>query len=214
MSGHRQAAPTPSGGREKRPSGRPCGPFGRRRAALVMRPASRRTTLLAEKPARPSDVAPSYESKYSARAAWRCLSIGKGAQRRHGVKEPGHRSRQNGPSGASRRSPDAPHRASRRSYPRDRFAAIKLLPAGRIVLWAARLPHVRSVAGRVPDPGVPPIQGTWAESLPARQCGGFGEEHASNTSGQKERRVNLFRFLTRRKNRRHIKPFGRSYAII
>ncbi len=36
MSGHRQAAPTPSGGREKRPFGRPCGPFGRRRADLVM----------------------------------------------------------------------------------------------------------------------------------------------------------------------------------
>ncbi len=64
MSGHRQAAPTPSGGREKRPFGRPCGPFGRRRAALVMRPASRRPTLLAEEPARPSDVSPFYESKY------------------------------------------------------------------------------------------------------------------------------------------------------
>ncbi len=37
MSGHRQAAPTPSGGREKRLCGRPCRPFGRRRAALVMR---------------------------------------------------------------------------------------------------------------------------------------------------------------------------------
>ncbi len=33
----RQAALTPSGGREKRPFGRPCTPFGRRRAALVMR---------------------------------------------------------------------------------------------------------------------------------------------------------------------------------
>ncbi len=64
MPGHRQAAVTPSGGREKRPFGRPCRPFGRRRAALVMRPASRRTTLLAEGPARPSDVSPSYESKY------------------------------------------------------------------------------------------------------------------------------------------------------
>ncbi len=42
--------------------------------------------------------------------------------------------RQNGPSDASRRSPDATHRASRRSYPRDRFAAIKSLPSGRIVL--------------------------------------------------------------------------------
>ena len=30
-------------------------------------PASRRTTLLAEKPARPSDVSPFYESKYWAR---------------------------------------------------------------------------------------------------------------------------------------------------
>ena len=64
VSGHRQAAVTPSGGREKRPCGRPCGFFGRRRAALVMRPASRRTTLLTEEPARPSDVSPAYESKY------------------------------------------------------------------------------------------------------------------------------------------------------
>ncbi len=32
-------------------------------------PASRRTTLLAEKPARPSDVSPFYESKYSASRA-------------------------------------------------------------------------------------------------------------------------------------------------
>ncbi len=54
-------------------------------------PPSRRTTLLAEEPARPSDVSPSYESKYSARSAWRCLRIGKGAQRRHGAKEPGLR---------------------------------------------------------------------------------------------------------------------------
>ncbi len=64
MSGHRQAALEPSGGREKRPSGRPCGILRSRRADLVMRPASRRTTLLAEQPARPSDVSPSYESKY------------------------------------------------------------------------------------------------------------------------------------------------------
>ena len=130
----RQAAPTPSGGREKRPFGRPCGPLRSSSRGPCDGPASRRTTLLAEKPARPSDVSPSYESKYSARAAWRCLRIGKGAQRRHGAKEPGHRSRQNGPSGASRRSPDEPHRASRRSYPRDRFAAIKSLPSGRIML--------------------------------------------------------------------------------
>ncbi len=31
-------------------------------------PPSRRTTLLAEEPARPSDVSPFYESKYSGRA--------------------------------------------------------------------------------------------------------------------------------------------------
>ncbi len=31
--------------------------------------------------------------------------------------------------------PMHPHRASRRSYPRDRFGAIESLPAGRIVLW-------------------------------------------------------------------------------
>ncbi len=37
MSGHRQAAVTPSGDREKRPCGRPCGPLRSRRAALVMR---------------------------------------------------------------------------------------------------------------------------------------------------------------------------------
>ena len=61
---HRQAAVTPSGGREKRFFGRPCGPFGRCRAALVMGSSSRRTTLLAEEPARPSDVPPSYQSKY------------------------------------------------------------------------------------------------------------------------------------------------------
>ncbi len=36
MSGPRQAALEPSGGREKRPCGRPCRLFGRRRAARVM----------------------------------------------------------------------------------------------------------------------------------------------------------------------------------
>ncbi len=36
MSGHRQAALTPSGGREKRLSGRPCRPLRSRRAARVM----------------------------------------------------------------------------------------------------------------------------------------------------------------------------------
>ncbi len=36
MSGHRQAAHTPSGGRKKRPFGRPCGFLRSRRAALVM----------------------------------------------------------------------------------------------------------------------------------------------------------------------------------
>ncbi len=71
---HRQAALEPAGGREKRSSGRPCRLLRSRRAALVMRPASRRTTLLAEKPARPSDVSPSYESKY-----WHVLSWEKGA---------------------------------------------------------------------------------------------------------------------------------------
>ncbi len=45
MSGHRQAAVTPSGDREKRPFGRPCRPLRCRRAALVMPSASRRTTL-------------------------------------------------------------------------------------------------------------------------------------------------------------------------
>ncbi len=64
MWGHRQAAVTPSGGREQRPFGRPCGPLRSRRAVLVMRPASRPTTLLAEQPARPSDVSPSYEGEY------------------------------------------------------------------------------------------------------------------------------------------------------
>ncbi len=34
----RQAAVTPSGGGEKRPFGRPCGPLRSRRAALVMGP--------------------------------------------------------------------------------------------------------------------------------------------------------------------------------
>ncbi len=38
VSGHRQAAVTPSGGREKRPYGRPCGLLRSRRAALVMGP--------------------------------------------------------------------------------------------------------------------------------------------------------------------------------
>ncbi len=38
MSGHRHAALEPSGGREKRPCGRPCVPLRSRRAALVMRP--------------------------------------------------------------------------------------------------------------------------------------------------------------------------------
>ncbi len=38
MSGHRQAAVTPSGGREKRPLGRPCGLLRSPRAALVMDP--------------------------------------------------------------------------------------------------------------------------------------------------------------------------------
>ncbi len=37
MPEHRHAAVTPSGGREKRPFGRLCRPFGRRRAVLVMR---------------------------------------------------------------------------------------------------------------------------------------------------------------------------------
>ncbi len=48
MSRYRQAALEPTGGREKRPCGRPCRPLRSRRAALVMRPASRRTALLAE----------------------------------------------------------------------------------------------------------------------------------------------------------------------
>ncbi len=69
VSGHRQAALTPSGGREKRPFGRPCGPLRSRRAALVMRPHHGGPRSGPEEPARPSDVSPSYESKYWAEAA-------------------------------------------------------------------------------------------------------------------------------------------------
>ncbi len=119
---------------------------GGRRRRLTMSRHRRRDVSYPVAAKRRSYVLPSYESKYSARAAWRGLSIGKGAQRRHGGKEPGHRSRQNGPSGASRRSPDV-HRASRRSYPRDRFAAIKSLPAGRIVLWEESYTRGLSHAG-------------------------------------------------------------------
>ena len=64
MSGHRQAASTPSGGREKRPFGRPCGPLRSSSRGPCDGLPSRRTTLLAEEPARPSDVSPFYESKY------------------------------------------------------------------------------------------------------------------------------------------------------
>jgi len=104
---HRQAAPTPSGGREKRPCGRPCRPFGRRRAALVMRPASRRTTLLAEEPARPSDVPPSYESKYWATT-----------QNNPGQTLPAGRIVLSGGSGAKSSRFGYPERASRQAKPR------------------------------------------------------------------------------------------------
>ena len=64
VSRHRQAAATPAGGREKRPSGRSCGLLGSPRAALVMDPHPGGPRSGPEKPARPSDVSPSYESKY------------------------------------------------------------------------------------------------------------------------------------------------------
>ena len=60
----RQAALEPSGGREKRPFGRPCGFLRSSSRGPCDAPPSRRTTLLAEEPARPSDVSPFYESKY------------------------------------------------------------------------------------------------------------------------------------------------------
>ena len=61
----RQAAVTPAGGREKRPSGRPCRPLRSPRAALVMRWHHGGPRSGPEKPARPSDVSPFYESRYS-----------------------------------------------------------------------------------------------------------------------------------------------------
>ena len=64
MSGHRQAALTPSGGREKRPFGRPCGFLRSRRAALVMDRHHGGPRSGPEKPARPSDLSSSYESSY------------------------------------------------------------------------------------------------------------------------------------------------------
>ncbi len=64
VSGHRQAALEPSGGREKRPFGRPCGPLRSRRAALVMRSHHGGPRSGPEEPARPSDVSPFYESEY------------------------------------------------------------------------------------------------------------------------------------------------------
>ncbi len=64
MSGHRQAAHTPAGGREKRPCGRPCRLLRSRRAVLVMDRHHGGPRSGPEETARPSDVAPSYESKY------------------------------------------------------------------------------------------------------------------------------------------------------
>ena len=60
----RQASLEPSGGREKRPFGRPCGLLRSRRAALVMGSHHGGPRSGPEKPAGPSDVSPFYESKY------------------------------------------------------------------------------------------------------------------------------------------------------
>ena len=58
---------------------------------LTMSRERRRAASTPEAAKRRSYVLPSYESKYPARAAWRCLRIANAAQRRQGAKEPGRR---------------------------------------------------------------------------------------------------------------------------
>ncbi len=110
---HHKGRATTSEEPARPPAGSLFAATGGRRRRLTMSRHRRRAASYPAAAKRRSYVLPSYESKYSARAAWRCLRIGKGAQRRHGAKEPGHRSRQNGFSDASRRLPDVPHRAAR-----------------------------------------------------------------------------------------------------
>ncbi|MEE8123456.1 MAG: hypothetical protein V3T93_05075 [Alphaproteobacteria bacterium] len=62
------------------------------------------------------------------------LETGKDTQRRHGANSSRPAVGRIGSLGSLRRSPDALHRASRRACPENRFAAIKLIPTGRIVL--------------------------------------------------------------------------------
>ncbi len=88
---HHKGRATTSEGPARPPEGSLFAATGGRHRRLTMSPHRRRDASYPEAVKRRSYVSPSYESKYSARAAWRCLSIGKGAQRRHGAKEPGLR---------------------------------------------------------------------------------------------------------------------------
>ncbi|MEE9249820.1 MAG: hypothetical protein V3U93_01675, partial [Alphaproteobacteria bacterium] len=60
--------------------------------------------------------------------------IGKDAQRRHGAKAPGLRWGKSAPRVRCDARPMLRHRASRRAYPENRFASIKLIQFGRIAL--------------------------------------------------------------------------------
>ncbi len=88
---HTGRATTPEGP-ARPPAGSLFAATGGRRRRLTMSRHRQRDASYPVAAKRRSYVLPSYESKYSARAAWRCLRIGNGAQRRHGAKEPGRRS--------------------------------------------------------------------------------------------------------------------------
>ncbi len=97
MGAHHKGRATTSEGPARPPEGSLFAATGGRRRRLTMWRHRRRDASTPEAAKRRSYVLPSYESKYSARAAWRCLRIGNGAQRRHGAKEPGRRSGETAP---------------------------------------------------------------------------------------------------------------------
>ncbi len=80
MLAHHKGRATTSEEPARPPGGSLFAATGGRRRRLTMSRHRRRAASTPEAAKRRSYVPPSYESEYSARAAWRCLSIGKGAQ--------------------------------------------------------------------------------------------------------------------------------------
>ncbi len=120
---HHQGRATTSEEPARPPEGSFFAATGGRRRRLTMSRHRRRAASYPEAAKRRSYVAPSYESKYSARAAWRCRASAKGRNDATAQKNPAIGRGKSAPRRRCDTCPMLKHRAPRRAWPNEPICA-------------------------------------------------------------------------------------------